>query len=295
MTTYRNRSISSLTVSSFQCSILSWYKKNKRDLPWRRTDDPYKILVSEVMLQQTQVDRVVPKYEAFLKQFPTVRALANARTADVITLWSGLGYNRRAVYVQKCARAVMESGEKFPKEAGALQELPGIGPYTSRAIQTFAFHQDVPVIDTNIRRIFSRCFFAGKGTKEKIDAAVAHAVPKGKGTIWNNALMDFGSLVCTASAPRCTACPLKNLCTAFAKGNQERYLKIAPPQSKFSGSRRQYRGRVLLLLKNSKNHPMDVRTACLLLRKPKKFVERILCELEKDGLVVRKSGKILLP
>jgi A/G-specific adenine glycosylase len=270
----------------FQPSILSWYAKHKRDLPWRKTEDPYKILVSEIMLQQTQVDRVIPKYLAFLQKFPTPRKLAEAETAEVLRLWSGLGYNRRAVNLQKAAQIVAQRG--WPDE---LSVLPGIGPYTSAAVSAFAFNKDVPVIDTNIRRIFSRYLFRGKGTAEQIDAAVAEHIPLGKSRDWNNALMDFGSSICTASSPGCSSCPLRNDCTAFKAGTTE-YLKIAPPQKKFEGSRRQVRGRIVKLLTLE---PLTVAVLQKRLEKPAALVTDVLAELERDGLVMRKAGRVSLP
>jgi A/G-specific adenine glycosylase len=272
----------------FAKRVLSWYSQNKRDLPWRKTDDPYKILVSEIMLQQTQVDRVIPKYLAFLKRFPDVQALASAPTSDVLRLWSGLGYNSRAIRLQQAAQIVAQRG--WPD---SLEVLPGIGPYTAAAVQSFAFHQDVPVIDTNIRRIYSRHYFNGKGTVEQIDAKAVELVPKNKGTDWGNALMDFGSLVCTASSPSCASCPVRGSCTALKSGNHERYLKISAPQKKFEGSRRQYRGKVLKLLSSQ-----DAVTLAALekhLAKSKTFVAGLIAELEKDGLVAQKAGKVRLP
>jgi len=271
----------------FQDLILAWYGANKRDLPWRKTDDPYRILVSEIMLQQTQVDRVIPKYLAFLEQFPGVRALAEARTSDVLKLWSGLGYNRRAVSLQKAAQIVSQRG--WPDE---LAVLPGIGPYTSAAVSAFAFNKDVPVVDTNIRRIFSRHFFAGKGMAEAIDAKVAEQIPHGRSRDWNNALMDFGSLVCTAAAPSCTACPVRGSCAAFKAGTHD-YFRAAPPQKKFEGSRRQYRGRVLKLLTEKERLTLTALKKAL--GRPQAFVDGIVAELEKDGLVVRSPEGVALP
>src|SRR5581483_4865161 len=144
---------------AIQAALLEWFAAAGRDLPWRHTRDPYRIMVSEIMLQQTQVDRVIPKYHAFLAAFPTLEALAAAPTAEVIRAWSGLGYNRRAVNMQRTARAVLEEhGGQFPRDLPALLRLPGIGPYTAGAIACFAFEQDVGFMDTNIRRVVQRLF-----------------------------------------------------------------------------------------------------------------------------------------
>ena len=146
-------------LAEMRVALLDWFAVFGRDLPWRRTRDPYRIMVSEIMLQQTQVDRVIPKYHAFLEAFPTLEALAAAPTAEVIRAWSGLGYNRRAVNMQRAARAVLdEHGGQFPRDFAALLRLPGIGPYTAGAIACFAFEQDVAFIDTNIRRVVQRLF-----------------------------------------------------------------------------------------------------------------------------------------
>src|SRR5919112_2480940 len=144
-------------IARIRDGLLGWFKEHARDLPWRRTRDPYAILVSEVMLQQTQVDRVLPYYTKFLERFPTVEDLANAATSDVIRIWSGLGYNRRAVNLQRAARAVVEElGSTFSDEPAELKKLPGIGAYTAGAIAAFAHERDVAFLDTNMRRVISR-------------------------------------------------------------------------------------------------------------------------------------------
>jgi A/G-specific adenine glycosylase len=276
-----------MRIPLMQDAVLDWYEKNRRDLPWRKTTDVYRILVSEIMLQQTQVDRVLPKYRAFLRQFPTAKALAKASSGSVITAWAGLGYNRRAVSLQRAAQQLVHG---IP---GDLTELPGVGPYTANAVRCFALQQDVPVVDTNIRRIFSRLFFAGKGTAEEIDAAVAKAVPGGKGVAWNNALMDFGSLVCTASAPKCAECPLRKQCSAFRAGTQESYFRIAPPQSRFEGSRRQYRGKVLSILRAQSTVSLAVLARQL--KKPAAWTRALAAELEQEQLVEIRNGSVSLP
>ncbi len=269
----------------WQKSILDWYAKNKRDLPWRKTRDVYQILVSEVMLQQTQVDRVIPKYVAFLNHFPTAVSLARASPAEVIVEWSGLGYNRRALFLQRAAQVL---AREVPAD---LQELPGVGPYTARAVECFALGRDVPVVDTNIRRIFSRLFFEGAGTMGGIDETVVKAVPKGEGVAWNNALMDFGSIVCTAESPNCASCPLNSKCTAFKTGNQEKYLRIAPKQKPFVGSRRFYRGQVLRLVKE----PILLAQLAKSLKKSEAWTRKLAGELAKEGLVSIKGNSVSLP
>jgi A/G-specific adenine glycosylase len=196
--------------------LLAWYSATARDLPWRRTRDPYAILVSEVMLQQTQVDRVVPRYERWLARWPTVEALAAATTADVILEWQGLGYNRRAVSLHRAARAVADCG--WPDD---LTELPGVGPYTAAAVGNFAFGRDVLPVDTNVRRVQER-------TGETFDPACAQA------------LFDLGATVCLARVPRCGECPLAERCPSRGR----RYEPLRK-QSPFEGSFRQRRARAL--------------------------------------------------
>jgi A/G-specific adenine glycosylase len=239
--------------------LLTWFQANRRDLPWRQTRDPYEILVSEVMLQQTQVDRVIPYYYAFLERFPSVQALANAPTAEVIRVWAGLGYNRRAVNLQRTAQYVVnEYGGLFPDTVDELKKLPGIGPYTAGAIACFAFEQDVPFFDTNMRRVLHRYSFGvdvprPTATEREVTKVAAEAVPPGGGWEWNQALIEFGALQCTARKPACVVCPLQQQCAAFPEIQSAlaelpkgvRLKREAP----YSGSNRFYRGRVIAALR----------------------------------------------
>jgi A/G-specific adenine glycosylase len=242
-------------VLEIQRRLLGWFATNARDLPWRRTRDPYEILVSEVMLQQTQVDRVIPYYERFLEQFPTVAALADAPIGDVIRIWSGLGYNRRAVNLQRAAREVMEHfGGKFPTDPKELANLPGLGAYTAGAVAAFAFERDVTFLDTNMRRVLSRLVF-GTETSSNADAldAAAQLLPHGKGWAWNQALIEFGALQCTARLPSCVVCPLQASCAAYptiqsalaAKRTQQRRKAVEP----FASTSRYFRGRIVEVLR----------------------------------------------
>jgi A/G-specific adenine glycosylase len=246
-------------IAHLRTDLLAWYRAAARDLPWRRTRDPYRILISEVMLQQTQVDRVIPKYFAFLDAFPTLDALANAPTADVIRAWSGLGYNRRAVNLQRTAQAVIERhGGEMPRNLAQLRELPGIGPYTAGAIACFAYEQDVGFFDTNIRRVIHRVLLGPELPKEKvttreIQALADELVPEGNGYEWNQALMELGAVVCTSRKPACLTCPLQLHCAAFPeiqtviaslpKGTRKKQ------EEPFNGSMRFYRGRVIEALR----------------------------------------------
>jgi A/G-specific adenine glycosylase len=192
--------------------LLEWYSSNGRDLPWRETSDPYSILVSEVMLQQTQVDRVLPRWRAWLERWPTVNALAAASPADVIVEWQGLGYNRRAVSLHRAACVVAEHG--WPDD---LTELPGVGPYTAAAVGNFALGRDVLPVDTNVRRVQER-------TGEAFDGSCAQA------------LFDLGATICLARIPRCDVCPLASRCPS--RGSRYEPLR---KQSAFEGSFRQRR------------------------------------------------------
>jgi A/G-specific adenine glycosylase len=192
--------------------LLAWYAQSARPLPWRETRDPYAILVSEIMLQQTQVERVLPRYAGWLDRWPTVEALAGATAAEVIVEWQGLGYNRRAVSLHRAARIVAESG--WPED---LTDLPGVGPYTAAAVGNFAFGRSVLPVDTNVRRVQER-------TGESFDGSCAQA------------LFDLGATVCLARIPRCDACPLAPLCPSRGR----RYEPLRR-QSRFEGSFRQRR------------------------------------------------------
>ncbi len=205
---------------SVQALLLDWYAKYGRDhLPWRQTRDPYRVLVSECMLQQTQVDRVLPKYEAFVERFPDFSSLAAASTADVLRLWQGLGYNSRAVRLKQLAQAVVENFDgRMPQEEDALHALPGVGPYTVAALRAFAFDLDDAAIDTNVRRVVHRVLH-GLEHPPAVSSAVldadAHAlVPSGRGHDWNSAMMDLGATICTARASKCLICPLQSACAA---------------------------------------------------------------------------------
>jgi A/G-specific adenine glycosylase len=196
-------------IGEFQQHILTWYETFKRDLPWRGDPDPYHILVSEVMLQQTQVDRVIPKYHAFLERFPTLRSLANASTADVLRQWQGLGYNRRALNLKRAAVVAVERhGGELPRSVPELEALPGIGKYTARAVASFAFDMQVPVVDTNVRRVLSGWIGRDLSDRETWELA-GRILPEGQAADWNQALMDYGALVKKAT-PRRTGKPAES-------------------------------------------------------------------------------------
>ena len=249
-----------------QSALLTWYAANGRDLPWRATRDPYAILVSEVMLQQTQVARVLERYEPWLERWPTPAALAAAPAADVLRAWSGLGYNRRALNLQNAARRVVELGE-FPREIEALERLPGIGPYTARAIACFAFGAEVTALDTNVRRVLERAL-------GRTDVPP----PAGRAWEWNQALFDLGAQVCLARIPRCG--PARWRPAVRRAAARSRPLRR---QSRFEGSRRQRRA---ALVRELAGGP----------RADGGYDRDVVDSLLADGLAVRRSdGLLALP
>jgi A/G-specific adenine glycosylase len=208
-------------VSRFQRRLLAWYGKHGRDLPWRRTRHPYRILVSEIMLQQTQVDRVIPKYREFLRRYPTLRRLAAADVSEVRQVWYPLGYNARPVRLHAIARETLARyGGRLPDDGDALRRLPGIGRYTAGALLSFAFGRDAALIDTNVRRVLGRVFLGPRRVKrmrgDNAWWALAEAlVPAGRAYDFNQALMDFGATWCTTRRPRCPLCPVKSICATY--------------------------------------------------------------------------------
>ena len=243
------------TVKLIQKRILGWYRKHKRELQWRTTSNPFEILVSEIMLQQTQVNRVQEKLPVFLKRFPTVRTLASASTGDVIHAWRGMGYNSRAVRLREMARMVIrEYRGTIPANTGELENLPGIGPYTAHAVACFAFHQHVPVVDVNIRRILSRLFAKMKRPDEVIAENeawnIASNVLPGDAYAWNQALMDIGSIICTAKKPSCIVCPVQDCCASRHLGDGVHRTPMKDAKKKNEPSyegipRRIWRGRIV--------------------------------------------------
>jgi A/G-specific adenine glycosylase len=205
----------------FRRKLLGWYARHRRDLPWRRTDDPYHILVSEIMLQQTQVDRVIPKYHEFLARYPTLQSLARARPAEVRRAWYPLGYNIRPVHLRGIARETLARyGGRLPSDAAALRSMRGIGPYTAGAILSFAYRQSAALVDTNVRRVLGRVFLGARRVRRlrgdrDIWRLAAALVPRRGSYDYNQALMDFGAIWCTARAPRCPRCPMRRFCASY--------------------------------------------------------------------------------
>ncbi|MBI3838788.1 MAG: A/G-specific adenine glycosylase [Planctomycetia bacterium] len=214
-------------TKSFQRQLLGWYRRHKRDLPWRRTSDPYRIWISEIMLQQTQVATVVPYFIRFVAAFPTVRALAEADEHDVLRQWEGLGYYRRARQLHRAARVVVDQfGGQFPRDLDCVRRLPGIGRYTAGAIVSIAFDTPAPILEANTVRVFSRLIAfresaAASAPEQRLWQLAEAVVPRRHCGAFNSALMELGSLVCTRRAPRCQDCPVSGLCAAFRSGEQD--------------------------------------------------------------------------
>jgi A/G-specific adenine glycosylase len=236
-------------LDSVREALLSWYEREHREFPWRETTDPYRILVSEVMSQQTQLDRIVDPWEAFVDRWPTVEALADADRADVVAFWSdhSLGYNNRARYLHEAAGQVLEAFDgELPSDPETLQELQGVGPYTANAVASFAFDDGDAVVDTNVKRILYRAFDV-PDEDAAFERAAGEIMPDGESRVWNNAIMELGGLVCQQT-PKCDEeeCPWREWCSAYASGDFT--APDVPTQPSFEGSRRQFRGRIIRAL-----------------------------------------------
>ena len=273
-----------------RAALLTWYGAAHRDFPWRRTSDPYAVLVSEVMLQQTQASRVAERFPRFLARFPTASALATAAESAVLEAWNGLGYNRRALALQRAATAVVAHG--WPTEIEDLERLPGIGPYTARAVASLAFGRPVGVVDTNVRRWLVRRFglspmIATPGLQRLADALAAAGDPADAAP-WTHATMEFGAGICTSRAPRCLACPV-------AEGCPSRGAAVSVPvarQPRFAGSDRAMRGALLRALSAAPGHTLGRAAARRLVPAP--HLQRILHALEHDGLAHTSPGRLHL-
>lgn len=281
-------------LSSFQAALLEWAARGLRELPWRRTRDPWAVVVSELMLQQTQVSRVVPRWHALCERWPTPAACAAAPAAEVLRAWAGLGYNRRALSLHRCANEVVERhGGRLPADLGALQALSGIGPYTARAVLAFAFEHDVGVVDTNAARVLARAA-AGRALAPAPAQRLADAlVPPDRGWVWNSAMLDLGATTCIARRPRCGSCPLAHAGACawqraghgtpagagagpVAHSGLDTTLVVTEPaadpsigsagvaarQSAFAGSDRQGRGRLLDALRAGPVPHVEVADVC---------------------------------
>ncbi len=276
-------------------SVLRWYKKHRRPFPWRTTRNPYRVLISEIMAQQTQISRVADFYSAWLKRFPSFKALASASRADVLRQWSGLGYNNRAVRLHQLAKEITNRHRgKLPQTADELMALPGIGKYTAHAVVCFAFGQSLPVVDVNVRRVLSRTVWNIRSSSEmksenEIWNIAAALLPKNKASDWNQALMDIGSQICTARKPKCGECPLyRNCASAFSPAFAVKFRTLKKIEPHHNGTpRRLIRGKILKTLYTG---PKRFNDLLPLLNgnhaaAKRKFLRGVLALMENDGII----------
>ncbi len=266
-------------------ALLDWYRSAARPLPWRATRDPYALLVAEVMLQQTQAARVVPYYERFLARFPDPPALARAPAGEVLAAWSGLGYNRRALALQRAAARVAEHG--WPASAGGLRALPGVGPYTAAAVASFAWDEPVAAVDTNVRRVIGR-FDGEERGPAALAARAAELLGDRPAAVFNQATMELGATVCVPRRPRCGACPVRAGCRWTGEDAPPRARPAAAvARTRFEETDRWLRGRVVAALVAGADLPAGI--------EPERL-ERALRGLERDGLIARDgAGAPTLP
>jgi len=284
---------SSQALARIRSALLSWYRHEHRDFPWRHTRDPYAVLVSEVMLQQTQASRAADRFPGFLERFPTPVALAAARQAEVLAAWTGLGYNRRALALQRAARAIVDHG--WPPDVIALERLPGIGQYTARAVASLAFGQPVGVVDTNVRRWLVRRFGAnpknGTDLQKLADAlAGAGARIRDETAGWTHATMEFGARVCTARSARCDTCPIASGCPS--RGIADRVPVARQPT--FAGSSRARRGALLRMLAIAEGNRLPAEATRMQLDLDRRTFGALLKGLERDGLLHRSGTRLCL-
>lgn len=285
---HRRPSGSPKQKSTLHSRILRWYARHGRNLPWRRNRTPYRILISEVMLQQTQVSRVLEKFPVFIRRFPTLRHLAASKRAAVIRAWRGMGYNRRAVQLHRAAQAILfRHGGRIPQSPEALDALPGIGRYTAHAIACSSFGFPVPVVDTNVGRVLARLFPAHSDTWTLAQSLLPKRAKRAYE--WNQALMDLGATICTARRPECSFCPVSALCpSAFRVKPTARKSPIEPGKGGIPN--RIYRGRIVDALRNLNGRRFLTLKQMAAKAAPKVQMHRrwflgLLEGLEKDGLV----------
>lgn len=261
-------------------ALLGWYRNNARTLPWRGSTDPWTILVSEVMAQQTQLSRVVPAFEPFMERFPTPNDLAESGVAELLRLWDGLGYQRRALNLQRAAAVIVDEG--WPETASELERLPGVGPYTAAAVACFAFGHTVPAIDTNLRRVISRWEgkeLTVKQLRSRAEAMIDRVYP----AEWNQAIMDLAATLCRPRNPRCDECPVASACS-----DPTVYVS-PPPQSRYRGSVRQARAAIVKRLASGATTIEDLRGI-----PAGEHLDPALAALQKEGVVNRHGEQVEL-
>ncbi|MEY3615632.1 MAG: A/G-specific adenine glycosylase [Actinomycetota bacterium] len=270
--------------------LLSWGLPQLRDLPWRNSRDRWSVLVSEVMLQQTQVSRVEPKYKEFIDRYPTPAVCAAAPLADLLRLWSGLGYPRRCKNLHDAAKTVVAQHDgRVPDTLDELLALPGVGPYTARAVLAFADSADVAVVDTNVARVLARVTNTPLSARDSQTLADA-LQPQGRSWEWNQVVMDFGAQICVARQPKCERCPIAGSCAWSAGDDPARLSALtSKPQARFDGSDRQARGRLMKALAERGVQRDDVARVMGVATDEARAM-RLIESLVRDGLVVVEDG-----
>lgn len=276
-----------MAAVSVRRALLSWFEPRRSAYPWRRGVTPYRVLVSEIMLQQTQASRVATAFRSFVKRFPSVRSLAAASRPDVLAAWSGLGYNRRAVALHEAARVIVTQHRgRFPRRAAALQRLPGVGPYTAAAVASIAFDTPVAAVDVNVHRVLARLVLgvdASSVTVADVADTAALLISTERPGDWNQAVMDLGREICTSRDPSCDVCPVRRWCVFVA--NEGRTDPPRRRQSRFEGSLRQARGAIVRELTRAPKHAASVEQ---LVTRSGVERERIVAAIEAladDGMV----------
>ncbi|WP_420610040.1 A/G-specific adenine glycosylase [Candidatus Poriferisodalis sp.] len=289
--------------SSRHAELIGWWAAERRDLPWRRTRDPWLVLVSEVMLQQTQVERVLPYFETFAECWPIPEQCAAAKLAEVLAVWQGLGYPRRARNLWRTAAIISERhGGRVPADLDGLLALPGVGPYTARAVQAFAFGIDTGVVDTNVGRILAR--WQGRRLSPREAQRIAdELVPAGESWAWNQAMMDLGAQVCTKRDPSCGQCPAQRWCAWAVEvlgpepsgqpDPADRSAGVSARQAPFEGSDRQARGRLLAALSGG-SLPTEQAAAAMRLEHDEARAQRLVEELTAEGLITAVGDQLRL-
>lgn len=280
--------------SSLPPALLAWAGDNLRDLPWRRTRDPWAILVAETMLQQTQVSRVLDRWPKFLERFPSPVSCADSPAAEVLREWAGLGYNRRALALHRAATSVRDDHRgSLPRELDQLMALPGVGAYTARAVLAFAFEDQAAPVDTNIGRVLART--GGARLSPKAAQSLADSlVPTAGPWLWNQAIMELGALVCTKRTPSCASCPVRESCRWQGRGPDpaEGSAAVGRRQSRFEGSDRQLRGRLIDALRAGPRPRVEMRS--WLAADDAARGERVVAGLLGDGLIEDHDGELRL-
>ena len=262
-------------------ALLVWYKKNKKVFTWRKTKDPWKILLIETLSQQTQIERADAYYKEFIKEFPTPNSMSRSSLKQVLKMWSGLGYNNRAKRLHESSKMLAEKG--FDKIYPNFEILPGVGPYTKNALRSFAYGEKVLTIDTNMERIFKR-FFGIESTKKFIEDSSDYFLKNVNSRDINQAFMDFGSYVCKSSNPKCSICPIEESCSKY-------FVKTKKTIEKFHGSNRELRGRLIKLL--LENNAISTHDLYIKINEEEEKIDKALYGLEKDNLIVLKKNNII--